>query len=56
MVSRLAEYNPRHGSGTCLSGKRTEPSASISEERFRLVAQATNDVLWDWDLVTNAHW
>ena len=27
-----------------------------SEERFRLVAQATRDVLWDWDLDTGAHW
>jgi PAS domain S-box-containing protein len=27
-----------------------------SEERFRMVARATRDVLWDWDLVTGAHW
>ena len=27
-----------------------------SEERFRLVARATRDVFWDWDLVTGAHW
>ena len=36
--------------------QRTELRLRSSEERFRLVAQATNDVLWDWDLVTNAHW
>ncbi len=36
--------------------KRTEDLLRFSEERFRLVAQATNDVLWDWDLVTNDHW
>jgi PAS domain S-box-containing protein len=36
--------------------KRTELLLRSSEERFRLVAQATNDVLWDWDLVTNDHW
>jgi PAS domain S-box-containing protein len=27
-----------------------------SEERLRMVARATSDVLWDWDLVTGAHW
>ena len=25
-----------------------------SEERYRLVAQATSDVIWDWNLATNA--
>lgn len=29
---------------------------SFSEERFRLVARATNDTLWDWDLTTNNVW
>jgi len=29
---------------------------SESEERFRLVSQATNDAIWDWDLVNNALW
>ena len=29
---------------------------SRSEERFRLVARATNDALWDWDFVNNKHW
>lgn len=27
-----------------------------SEERFRLVSMATNDVVWDWNLVTNDIW
>jgi PAS domain S-box-containing protein len=28
----------------------------ISEERFRLLSKATNDAIWDWDLVSGAHW
>lgn len=36
--------------------KRTEELLKSSEERFRLVAEATNDILWDWDLVTQDHW
>jgi two-component system CheB/CheR fusion protein len=29
---------------------------SLSEERFRLVSLATNDVLWDWNVVNNELW
>lgn len=29
---------------------------TLSEERFRLVARATNDALWDWDFVNNTVW
>lgn len=31
-------------------------SLSQSEERFNLVSQATNDTIWDWNLVTNVMW
>jgi PAS domain S-box-containing protein len=27
-----------------------------SEERFRLLAKATNDAIWDWDLTTDSLW
>ena len=29
---------------------------AFSEERFRLVARATNDTLWDWDLTRDKIW
>ncbi|MBL4678546.1 MAG: PAS domain S-box protein, partial [Mucilaginibacter sp.] len=29
---------------------------SESEERFKLVSKATNDTIWDWNLVTNTMW
>jgi PAS domain S-box-containing protein len=32
--------------------KATEEALTRSEERYRLAAQATNDLLWDWDLAT----
>jgi PAS domain S-box-containing protein len=30
---------------------RTEAALRISEQRHRLAARATNDVIWDWDIV-----
>lgn len=35
--------------------ERTQ-SLSESEERFNLVSTATNDTIWDWNLVTNTMW
>jgi two-component system CheB/CheR fusion protein len=41
-----------------LESKVTERTKALaaSEERFRLVASATNDALWDWDLVNDSVW
>jgi PAS domain S-box-containing protein len=36
--------------------QRSSEALRTSEERFRLAACATNDVMWDWDIVTNALW
>ena len=36
--------------------KQAEDQLRRSEERFQIVARATNDAIWDWDLVTNAVW
>lgn len=46
-----------HGHGFDVTErKRTEAALRESEERFEVVARATNDAIWDWDLVTNIVW
>jgi PAS domain S-box-containing protein len=35
---------------------RAEEAMRASDERFRMIARATNDAIWDWDLVTNVVW
>ncbi|UKV16941.1 PAS domain-containing protein [Thalassospiraceae bacterium SW-3-3] len=35
---------------------QAEEYLKSSEERFRLVSRATNDVIWDWDLVRDIVW
>jgi len=34
--------------------RSTERALRTTDERFRFVAKATNDVIWDWDIETNA--
>jgi PAS domain S-box-containing protein len=36
--------------------KQVEEVIRQSNERFHLATRATNDAIWDWDLVTNAVW
>lgn len=37
--------------------KRAEDGLRLSNERYELVSRATNDAVWDWDLVSGAlHW
>lgn len=36
--------------------KEAEEALRISDERFRLLQNASNDMLWDWDFVTNEIW
>ncbi|HEX9996067.1 MAG TPA: PAS domain S-box protein [Abditibacterium sp.] len=36
--------------------KKIEDDLRSSQERFELVARATNDAIWDWDLATDEIW
>ncbi|HEY1173853.1 MAG TPA: PAS domain S-box protein [Verrucomicrobiae bacterium] len=36
--------------------KRAAELIRVNEERFQLVAKATKDAIWDWDLVVNTLW
>ena len=36
--------------------RRTEESLRVSEERFRTIARATTDVVWDWNLADDTLW
>ncbi len=49
---RSAEFRLREAEA---SEKATE-ALRLSEERFRLLARATNDALWEWDVVSGALW
>jgi two-component system sensor histidine kinase UhpB len=36
--------------------KQAEKAVRESEERFQMVVRATNDAVWDWDLLTDEVW
>lgn len=33
--------------------ERAEAARRLSEDRYRLIGRATNDIIWDWDLTTD---
>ncbi|MBO3463313.1 GAF domain-containing protein [Aetokthonos hydrillicola Thurmond2011] len=41
---------------TAIERQKVEDALRESEERFQIVARATNNVIWDWDLLTNQVW
>lgn len=42
--------------GSDLDGVFRDYGDVLSEERFRLLAQATSDVVWDWNVRTDEVW
>ncbi|MCC5986149.1 MAG: PAS domain S-box protein [Pararhodobacter sp.] len=36
--------------------RRAEEEIRLSQERFHRVTQATNEVIWDWDVIADKHW
>ncbi len=36
--------------------KRSEQALQDSQQRFQLVSQATQDAIWDWDIIRNSVW
>ena len=58
-IARLGRTEPVRFAGfirDLTEKKRSELAAQHGTERFQLVARATNDVVWDWDLHTHALW
>jgi len=66
---RRIETLVQHAGGLCTSYRlneaarvmeqarlKTEQALRESNERFQLLAKATTDVVWDWNLVTNDLW
>jgi len=41
---------------TAIERQQADEQLRQSEERFQIVTRATNDVIWDWDLLTNQVW
>jgi PAS domain S-box-containing protein len=35
---------------------QTREQLKLSEERYRIISKATNDAVWDWDLIQNELW
>ncbi|MCH2547239.1 MAG: GAF domain-containing protein [Alphaproteobacteria bacterium] len=48
MLSRMAAI--------AIENKQDQAALRISEERFRNIAKATSDAIWDWDMSTNKVW
>lgn len=60
-ISWTAQALPEHGviyaiGRDITSAQRAAAELTASEQRFRLVARATSDAVWDWDLGADTLW
>jgi PAS domain S-box-containing protein len=55
LTKQLQEQN-EHLEREIQNRKQAQEQLRRSEERFQLIAQATNDTIWDWNLLTNSVW
>ncbi|HEV8340893.1 MAG TPA: PAS domain-containing protein [Candidatus Binatia bacterium] len=58
-VAKNEEGRPRQLYGLMVDiteRKRSEEALRYSEQRFQIVARATNDAVWDWNLLTDEVW
>jgi PAS domain S-box-containing protein len=59
IVERDSQGQPTGWAGVVVDiteRKEAEDALRASNERFRIVAKATNDAVWDWDMRTDAVW
>jgi PAS domain S-box-containing protein len=54
IIGTLIDVTERHKSD--LKIQESERALKASNERFMLVAKATNDAVWDWDMINDTIW
>ena len=54
IIGTLIDITERHHSAAKM--QESEKALQTSNERFMLVAKATNDAVWDWNIVENKIW
>ncbi len=52
---QLVTISRNYGRALAVTRQQTE-ALRESDERFQLVARATKDTIWDWNLLTNEIW
>lgn len=55
-LASATQKNDCQPSKTLSSSSSVEAQPHNSQERFQAIARVTNDVIWDWDLLTNTVW